>query len=120
MKSFLNFLRVAIFLGAGLPLAAQSGGALTTLYDFGASGSHDAHNPRAGLVPGSDGVLFGTTFYGGPSTACPHGCGAVYQLTPPATPGGAWTESVVYSFKGGADGDGPESAVTVGSDGTLY
>jgi uncharacterized repeat protein (TIGR03803 family) len=43
-------------------------------------------------------VLYGTTLEGGAS-----GNGAIFSLTPPTTPGGAWTENVLHSF--GASGD---------------
>src|SRR5580693_221708 len=74
-------------------LRAQAPG-LTTLYSFtGQDG--DGASPYAGVVLGPDGSLYGTTGYGGT-----FGAGVVYQLSPP-TSGGAWTESVLYSFTGG-------------------
>jgi hypothetical protein len=42
----------------------------------------------------------------------PFGAGAVFSLTPPATQGGAWTESVLYSFViGGTEGQVPNNVV---------
>jgi hypothetical protein len=49
-------------------------------------------------VIGACGVLYGTTWLDG------SGSGTVFQLTPPASPGGAWTETTPYSFTGGSDG----------------
>jgi uncharacterized repeat protein (TIGR03803 family) len=51
------------------------------------------------------GALFGTTTLGGRPTGCPQGgyeqgCGAVFELVPPATLGNPWTESLLYSFAG--------------------
>src|ERR1039458_264479 len=45
------------------------------------------------LTVGPGGVLYGTTQAGGSGSVCQaneSGCGTVFQLTPPATPGGAW------------------------------
>jgi len=86
----------------------------------------DGAYPSAPLTPGPGGVLYGTTTAGGSSTACaipegPPGCGTVFQLTPPATPGGAWTETILYSFTG-ANGDGasPAGDVLLAANGSLY
>jgi uncharacterized repeat protein (TIGR03803 family) len=72
-------------------------------------------NPEAGVAIGSGGVLYGTTTGGGPS-----GNGLVYSLTPPASPGGAWTEAALYAFSGRSDGGAPFAAVAIGSGGVLY
>ena len=68
------------------------------------------------LVAGPNGVLYGTNDNGG--TSAPDG---VFQLTPPATPGGAWTETVIHSFftRGGGPLNNPTS-LTVAPDGTIY
>ena len=72
---------------------SSSGGTWTesTIFDFPASAE-----PYAGVVADPAGNLFGTTYLGGPGTG--GGYGTVYKLSPPATPGGAWTESTVYAF----------------------
>jgi len=84
---------------------------LTTLYTGIAA--------QAGVVIGSGGVLYGTTPFGGTGT-CLEGCGTVFSLTPPASPGGAWAETVIYSFAGGSDGSGPSAGVVIGGGGMLY
>lgn len=91
-----------------------SGGAETVLHTF-QSGSGDGLEPNAGLTMDSQGNLWGTTSYGG---ATNHG--TVYELTPNGT--GGWNYATVYSFQGGAsgDGDGPWSDLTLGADGNLY
>jgi len=103
---------------------ASPGGPWTrkVLHSFtGATG--DGAYPFAGVVIGSGGVLYGTTVGGGGSTACTSGsapgCGTVFSLTPPASPGGAWTEGVLYSFTGG-DGSDPRAGVVIGPGGALY
>ncbi len=95
----------------------------TTVYIF--AGTPDGCGSRAGLTVGPGGVLYGTTFYDG-SGPCNYmgfggGCGTVFQLTPPATSGGAWTETVIYNFTGtNGDGAWPVGGVVLGENGVLY
>src|SRR6202030_3428156 len=98
---------------------AVSGGAwtLTTLYSFVPYGT-SGYVPVSDLVKDQAGAFYGTTFAGG-DPVC--NCGGVYKLVPPTVSGGAWTESVLYNFKGGADGRLPaEAALALTSAGTLY
>jgi uncharacterized repeat protein (TIGR03803 family) len=81
------------------------------LYNF--SGGSDGSQPYGGLIFDSAGNLYGTTFQGGASNA-----GTVYELTPGK--GGAWTETVLYSFAGGADGSGPQSDLNFDQAGNLF
>jgi uncharacterized repeat protein (TIGR03803 family) len=83
------------------------------LYTF--SEGDDGYLPGSGVVIGSGGTLYGTTVTGGSSDA-----GTVYALTPPAVAGGSWTETVLYSFMGGADGFEPIWTPVIGSGGVLY
>ncbi|MGO4885192.1 MAG: choice-of-anchor tandem repeat GloVer-containing protein [Bryobacteraceae bacterium] len=94
------------------PAASGDPWTMTMLYNF--TGSPDGQNPGGPVMVASSGVLYGITSAGGTAS-----CGTAYSLTPPATPGGAWTESVLYSFAGGADGCYPAS-VALGQDGVLY
>jgi len=96
---------------------AQTVPTLTTLHSF--TGGSDGEALWGGVVIGSAGVLYGTSGGGGTSSACYEGCGKVFSLTPPASPGSVWTEAVLYSFTGG-DGAGPEASVVIGSGGVLY
>jgi len=110
-----------------LAAPATVGGAWTetTIHTFtGRPG--DGGGSAATLTVGPGGVLYGTTAYGG-SGACTtgnsglEGCGTIFQLTPPAEPGGAWTDSVLYSFTGiNGDGSYPVASVVVGKNGALY
>ena len=80
---------------------ASAGGAWieNVLYSFG-SATGDGSAPAANVIFGSAGNIFGTTSSGGAmTTSCSiPGCGAIFQLTPPATDGGAWTETILHSF----------------------
>lgn len=70
----------------------------TVLYNF--LGGTDGAGPQASLILDTNGALYGTTTHGGSANA-----GTVFRLTPPAS-GSSWTESLLYSFKGGSDGFG--------------
>ncbi|HXC09678.1 MAG TPA: choice-of-anchor tandem repeat GloVer-containing protein, partial [Steroidobacteraceae bacterium] len=83
-------------------------GVKTVLHVFPKTGS-DGEIPYAGVIQGSDGNLYGTTYFGGSS-----GFGTVFKVTP----GG--TETVLYSFAGGSDGEHPYAGVIQGSDGNFY
>ena len=88
---------------------------VSSLYQFGGLG--DGANPGT-VDPVFDqaGNLYGTTFGGGAS-----GNGVVFELSPPADGGlGAWTETPIYSFTGGSDGQFPASGVIFDSAGNLY
>jgi uncharacterized repeat protein (TIGR03803 family) len=83
----------------------------TILYNF--TGGSDGSRPWGGLIFDRAGNLYGTTYRGGASNA-----GTVYELTPGT--GGAWTESVLYSFAGGSDGMGPQSDLNFDQAGNIY
>jgi len=84
------------------------------LYSF--QGGSDGANPRASLIE-VNGTLYGTTSAGGSTTNV--GCGTVFSLTPPAMPGGSWTEAVLHAFTGGLDGCHPYAGL-IDVSGTLY
>jgi len=95
------------------PPATGGPWAEAVLYSFtGANG--DGASPSGDLVVDANGTLYGTCGTGGAG-----GDGTVYELAPPASPGGAWTETILHSFTG-ADGSGPQFGVALGSDGSLY
>jgi hypothetical protein len=89
------------------------GGAWTeaTLWSFG--GAEDGIAPIAIMV-GEHSVLYGITQGGG---AYSHG--SAFSLTPPSSPGGSWTETVLWSFSG-PDGTGPNPGIVADSSGALY
>jgi uncharacterized repeat protein (TIGR03803 family) len=78
----------------------------TILYSFQGGSVGDGSGPQSGLVFDSKGALYGATASGGK-----YGFGTVFKLTPPAQPGGTWTESILYSFNGGSAGSNPASGL---------
>lgn len=106
-KSASIFLLAIAVIGLATPSWSSS---YEVLYTFGSF--PDAQNPEAGLVFDSVGNLYGTTFNGGT-----HNVGAVYELSPVQ---GGWSEQVIYSFTGGADGARPVSTLAVDPNGHLY
>jgi uncharacterized repeat protein (TIGR03803 family) len=69
------------------------------------------------------GNLYGATYYGGEpcGSGGSFGCGVIYELSPPSAPGGAWTETVIYSFCGDCeDGGYPAGKLTFDKPGNLY
>ncbi len=83
---------------------------LTTLYAF--KDQPDGALPYGGVIPDNQGNLYGTTYYAGANDL-----GTVYKLT---HSNGSWTESVLYSFKGGTDGASPISSLVADTKGNLY
>ena len=80
------------------------------------------------MVRDSAGILYGTTSVGG-GTPCTSsdgfkGCGIVFKLTPPVTFCNSvrcpWTETVLYRFQGGSDGQNPDAGLILDSAGNLY
>ncbi|MGO9245912.1 MAG: choice-of-anchor tandem repeat GloVer-containing protein [Verrucomicrobiia bacterium] len=82
-------------------------GDFVLLYAF-APGTGGA-NPFAGLVQGSDGKFYGTTYLGGTT-----GNGTVFSITD------AGTLTTIYSFGGTNDGANPQAALVQASDGDFY
>jgi uncharacterized repeat protein (TIGR03803 family) len=93
--------------GDGTVFKITPAGAESLLWSFG-SGS-DGQNPDAGLVQGTDGNFYGTTYNGGA-----HSAGTVFKIT------SSGTETVLYSFGGGSDGAYPYAGLIQGADGNFY
>jgi uncharacterized repeat protein (TIGR03803 family) len=91
----------------GLVFKLDKSGHETVLYYFLNRG--DGDYPLAGVIMDANGNLYGTTYYGGAS-----GAGTVFKLD---TTG---TETVLYSFTGGADGSNPVAGVIMDTEGNLY
>jgi uncharacterized repeat protein (TIGR03803 family) len=81
---------------------------LTNLYIFqGGISGPDGGTPTGGLIVGTDGNYYGTTWYGGT------GGGTLFKVTPDGT------ESIVYAFSGSQDGQLPAKPIQ-GTDGNFY
>lgn len=113
-KTNTRILLALLWTGTIAAVWAQSSPELRTLYTFTAGG--EGVVPNNNVTLGSGGALYGTTIGGGA-----YGWGVVYSLTPPASPGGSWTEDVLYNFEGGSVvRENPAGTLVAGADGILY
>jgi uncharacterized repeat protein (TIGR03803 family) len=110
---------LAIPLLAPISIPVLAGSVLTwsqesALYSFRLSG--DGNAPLAGLVSDRLGNLYGTTSGGGANLE-----GAIFELSPPATQGGHWTETLLFSFGGTSAGTAPAfGSLVFDQAGNLY
>lgn len=79
----------------------------------------DGYGPMGNLTMDSQGDLYGTTYAGGSYKNCYGACGTIFKLAPPVG-NGNWTETVLYSFTGGGDGQAPVGGVILDQAGNLY
>ena len=86
------------------------GTGFVTLVNFG-SGAATGRSPQAGLVQGSDGALYGTTYGGGTSDY-----GTVFKVNADGT----GFVTLVNFGSGAATGRNPQAGLVQGSDGALY
>jgi uncharacterized repeat protein (TIGR03803 family) len=88
------------------------GTGFTVLHSFRfAPGGQEGFGPHAGLLQGTDGALYGTTYDGGTNRY-----GTIFRLSPDGT-----AYAVLYNFTGqGGDGGGPYAGLVQGTDGALY
>jgi len=95
----------------------------TILYSFPTA--KQGYLPNGDLVFDGAGNLYGATEYGGTEgTTCDgfYGgqCGVVFELSPPKTKGGKWTEKVLHSFASGTDGANPNGGLVLDGKGAVY
>lgn len=95
--------------GLGTIFKYDPGSGVTTLMHSFSGTPDDGNLPASRLRVGSDGNLYGVTFYGGYFDL-----GTFYRITP----AGALT--VLHSFAGDVDGRGPNSSLLVTSDGDFF
>jgi uncharacterized repeat protein (TIGR03803 family) len=96
---------------------SSAGWTQTELHSF--TGGSDGAKPHAGVIRDSSGNLYGTTWTGGGTTGIcvPQGCGIVFELS---NSSGAWIETVLHTFSGGADGAYSQTALVLDGGGNLY
>lgn len=94
--------------GCGTVFMLSTSGKQTVLHEF--QGGVDGSNPTGGLIADAKGNLFGTTTRGGTK----NGEGTVFELMPNGT------KTILHSFSGGSDGDGPLAGLIADSSGNLY
>ncbi|HQR23578.1 MAG TPA: hypothetical protein PK163_02260, partial [Steroidobacteraceae bacterium] len=101
--------------------ATRDGLSVKTLHQFqGSEGS----TPAAGVIEGSDGLLYGSTSYGAADQA--YSTGTIYRLKKDGTDFtvlyrfASYTTVNVVNMPVNTDGARPESQLLEGSDGNLY
>jgi uncharacterized repeat protein (TIGR03803 family) len=83
----------------------------TVLHSFT---GRDGAVPQAGLIFDKSGALYGTTAIGSDNNL-----GTVFKLTPLATEGSAWTETVLHSFES-SNGAFPRAGLIFDDAGAIY
>jgi uncharacterized repeat protein (TIGR03803 family) len=77
----------------------------------------DGAQPQSVLLIDKTGNLYGTTTHGGTING---GNGTVFELSPPSGGQTGWTETILYSFGHGPDGNVPLAGVIEDGSGNLY
>jgi len=100
--------------GCGIVFKVASDGTESVLYRF--AGGSDGGHPNGSLFADNEGNLFGTTVAGGYTGGLCYsfGCGTVFKLAP------HWTETVLYSFTSGNDGQSPNGGLIADLNGNFY
>ena len=96
----------------GTVFRVSPSGQLTTLHNFCGLSCPTGDSPISGVVQGSDGNLYGSTYYGGNT----YYAGSLFQITPT---GGFNTLYIFCAETNCTDGWGP-GALTQFTDGTFY
>ncbi|MGA2736107.1 MAG: choice-of-anchor tandem repeat GloVer-containing protein [Bryobacteraceae bacterium] len=103
-----------------IPPGSSGEGKFSVLYQFTGVSNGDGAVPSGGLTA-LHGVLYGSTASGGlPGCFDEQGCGTIFSLTPPASVGGSWTETVLYRFPNAAPPASPNGSLVADSNGILY
>jgi uncharacterized repeat protein (TIGR03803 family) len=105
--------------GTVFVIIPQPSGTWTTKTLFEFTGGEQGYSPFSALTRDAKGNLYGVAVSSGPQCSDSN-CEMVFEISPPAQPGGAWTEEVIHTFDGGADGALLNGALAVDSRGALY
>jgi uncharacterized repeat protein (TIGR03803 family) len=107
------------------PATGKNGWTESVIHAF----SLDASYPESGLtfrhdrdrfLPRGPDALYGTTAFGGVSSAGASDLGTVFELAPPKSGQAAWTETVLQSYAGTVDRSFPRGALISDEFGALY
>src|SRR5271166_180437 len=104
IRPLLALIAILIFAASTFAVDAKE----TILYAF--QGGSDGADPNSGLVADAQGNLYGEMS---------GDFGGVFEVSPPAAPGGAWRETVLYTFQGPSDGV-PYGGLVLDRSGNLY
>ena len=97
------------------PTAPDGSWTETVIHAFDPKNTTDGAYPQSTLIFDTAGNLYGTTMW---ST---HGWGSVFELSPPATAAGAWTEKLLRNFPANSSqGTSPEGKLIFDTAGNLY
>ena len=99
-------------LGAVFELSPNGDGTWTETVLHTFSGGSDGGHPYAGVILDQQGNLYGTT------QGTTGSNGTVYKLSRGSN--GHWSETILYAFRGGADGSTPYGALVMDTAGNLY
>lgn len=89
----------------------RDGNGFAVLHFFGGAAAHDGEKPwHAGVIEASDGMLYGTTVFGGN-----YSNGTTFRMNKDGS-----DYSVLHHFTGGLDGRWPSGGLLEASDGFLY
>jgi uncharacterized repeat protein (TIGR03803 family) len=95
----------------GTVFRITSTGKLTTLHGFNLT---DGANPNGAIIQATDGLFYGTTWYGGNMSACPDsGCGTIYRMT------ARGAVRTLHSFQN-TDGAVPFAGLLQATNGVFY
>jgi hypothetical protein len=112
--------------GTVFEITPLGGGKVTESLIHQFDGEADGAFPNSGLTLGAAGNLYGVVAQGGGKggeNVCTEdsdeSCGIVYKLTPGS--GSSFTETILYTFLGGADGAGPgDDVLAFGANGEIF
>lgn len=120
-RKCLRALRAAFILGTFTVALAMGADAQTLQVLYSLQGTNDGYFPYAGVTFDSAGNLYGASTYGGTyNCSSNEGCGAIFELSPPASGTGSWTETVLHTFSGGSDGGNPFGNLVTDAAGNVY
>jgi uncharacterized repeat protein (TIGR03803 family) len=114
ITAVLALLAVTSLVEAFIPQPTQAQTNLKTLHTFRGLVGSDGSSPMFPLIRDSAGNVYGTTLYGGNRSCATNGCGTVFKVDSHGT------ETVLYRFTGGTDGEYPKAGVVRDSAGNLY